>query len=187
MSKDQPRRGDVYWTDLEPVTGSEQGGFRPVFIMSNNMMNQKATIVIGIPITRAGEKVNNYPFNVPFQSTDWDITQEAIREISKLGNKFAVGQSGFILCNQARAISKDRLLVKMGSFISDDYLNKVESAITDAFGLNICAACEVPLRPRSLSCANPRCRKVHSKKCSCSRINPIHYLYCPDCGRRGKR
>lgn len=185
MPEERPLRGDVYWANLEPVTGSEQGGYRPVFIMSNNLMNQKAPIIIVIPITRAGEQVKQYPFNIPFDAKDWNISAHAIREITDLGFSFA-GQGGYILCNQARAISKERLLVKMGNFTSDSYLKRVENAIIDAFGLNICKACEMPLRPNSLSCANPKCRKVHSKKCNCSRIYPMSYLYCPECGRRGR-
>lgn len=65
-NEDTPIRGDIYWANLEPVAGSEQGGCRPVLIISNNLMNKKAPVVIAIPITRSGEKAKAGPFNLPY-------------------------------------------------------------------------------------------------------------------------
>ncbi|WP_342495651.1 type II toxin-antitoxin system PemK/MazF family toxin [Bacillus sp. FSL K6-0994] len=180
MGRMEPSRGDIYWADLEPVKGSEQGGFRPVFVVSNNLMNQTAPICICVPITRDGEKVKNYPFNVQFDSGDWIIDTEAIQSIKKMGNSFA-NQGGFLLCNQARAISKNRLHVRMGTFKNNSQLKKVEDAIIHSFGLNLCEKCETPLRPGGLKCG--KCNRVHSKKCSgCKTIHSVKNNFCPQCG-----
>ena len=185
MKKTDPSRGDIYWADLEPVKGSEQGGSRPVFVISNNLMNKTAPICICVPITRPGEKIKKYPFNVEFEKEDWLISQEAITEIERLGNSFA-NAGGFLLCNQARAISKNRLYVRMGRFENESNLKKVEEAIIHSFGLNICESCETPLRIGGLKCA--KCHKVHSKRCmGCGTIHSIKYKFCPECGRVVKR
>ncbi|MED0665687.1 type II toxin-antitoxin system PemK/MazF family toxin [Bacillus badius] len=181
MTDKHPSRGDIYWANLEPVKGSEQGGSRPVFVISNDLMNQTASICIVIPITRPGEKVKNYPFNIKFESSDWSITPKAIEAINELGNSFA-GQGGYLLCNQARAFSKERLLVKMGTFNSDIQLRKVEDAIIHSYGLDICTSCGTPHRPGGLKCF--KCGKRYQKKCfGCGRTNPLNFKYCPDCGR----
>jgi len=186
MSSSNPLRGDIYWSNLEPVKGSEQGGFRPVFIVSNNLMNKTAPFVMGIPITRPGDKVKNHPFNVEFQANDWDITQEAIDEITQLGHGFA-GKGGFLLCNQTRAFSKERLLVKMGVFKNNIHIDQIEDALIHSLGLSLCTACDSPLRPNSTHCPNPRCQKRHHQNCTCGRNNPLNFKYCPDCGRSGRQ
>lgn len=180
LQSQHPLRGQIYWADLEPVKGSEQGGSRPVLIMSNDLMNQKAEIVLILPITRPGEVTKHYPFNVAFNNSDWEIDNNAITELRKKGHNFA-GVGGYILCNQVRAFSKKRLLTKIGELINDQLLLQAEVALKDSLGFTICSSCNTPLRPGSLKC---RCGKRHSVKCSCKKINPIHYKHCPDCGRR---
>ncbi|MBR0602802.1 hypothetical protein HF695_10765 [Bacillus safensis] len=180
MGRMKPSRGDIYWADLEPVKGSEQGGFRPVFVVSNNLMNLTAPICICVPITRT--PVNkNYPFLVEFEQNDWIINDNAVKEIEKMGNKFA-NQGGVLLCSQARAISKERLHVKMGTFKDDTQLKKVEEAIIHSFGLNLCEKCDTPLRPNGLKCG--KCHHVHSKKCfGCKTVHSTKNNFCPQCGR----
>lgn len=56
-----PVRGEIYWANLEPVQGSEQGNSRPVLIVSNNLMNENAQIVIAVPLTRSGERTGPCP------------------------------------------------------------------------------------------------------------------------------
>jgi len=44
-------RGEIYWADLNPVIGSEQGGFRPILILSHNIFNDRSSTVIAVAIT----------------------------------------------------------------------------------------------------------------------------------------
>lgn len=78
---DQPIRGDLYWANLEPVKGSEQGGSRPVLIMSNNIMNRTAPIIVAIPMTRAEEKISAGPFNIPFKISTAEIIEENVKNL----------------------------------------------------------------------------------------------------------
>ena len=56
MKKKKIRRGDIYYADLDPVTGSEQGGVRPVIIVQNNLGNAHSPTVVVVPITSQMEK-----------------------------------------------------------------------------------------------------------------------------------
>jgi len=175
-----PLRGNIYWADLEPVKGSEQGGFRPVFIVSNILMNKFAPIVIAIPMT---SKVKEAPFNIQYSVTDYSINQSAINQLKANGHFFKV-ESGFILCNQSRSISKDRLIKKIGEFTNEEIVAKVSEAIIHSYGLNVCSSCETPLIPNSTHCISKACRKAHSVKCpDCKEISPLKFRYCPNCGR----
>jgi mRNA interferase MazF len=49
-------RGDIYWADLNPVTGSEQGGLRPVLILSHNVFNERSGTVIAVALTSQPQK-----------------------------------------------------------------------------------------------------------------------------------
>lgn len=69
--------GDVYWADLEPVKGSEQGGYRPFFIASNNIMNEVSPIVLIIPMTRTHKVIP--PFIIPYKISDLNIIEEKNR------------------------------------------------------------------------------------------------------------
>lgn len=182
MSKQAPRRGEVHWGDLEPVKGSEQGGFRPVLVISNNLMNQTAPIVIVVPISRNGEKVKAGPFNVPYQSSLLQVDQQAVQELAKMGFQYA-GQNGVLLCNHARSISKDRLIKRVGTFLPNrKVLEQVEQAISHSYGLDGCDNCDFPLRPNGLICAN--CQKVHRSKClGCGLVVDHKFSFCPHCGR----
>lgn len=176
-----PLRGDIYWANLEPVEGSEQGGSRPVLIISNNIMNRTANIVIIIPMTRADEKPKNLPINVDYDENTYVTDPQAIQELKKQGHNFAI-QKGVILCNQARAISKKRLLRKVGFFKDYGILKKVELAIIDAFALEACEKCGIPLRPKGISC--PVCGSIYRHKCvGCGLVFDVQYNYCPRCGK----
>jgi mRNA interferase MazF len=179
-----PIRNDIFMVTLDPVVGSEQGGTRPVFVISNNLMNRFAPFVLIIPMTRDKEKVKDAPFNIPFLLSDIALDQASIDELHKQGHHF-VSVSGYLLCNQARAISKIRLLGKIGNFINKDTIKKTQMAIEDSFGLTACDKCGIPLRPDGICCGN--CGQVYHTKCiDCSSLFSISYNYCPQCGRRAK-
>ncbi|GMA50108.1 hypothetical protein GCM10025857_14650 [Alicyclobacillus contaminans] len=178
----EPKRNDIYWANLEPVQGSEQGGSRPVLIVSNNLMNKFNSVVLAVPMTRKGEKVKAGPFNVPYPISDVEVDKEVVAQLATSGHYFEE-IDGVVLCNQARAISKKRLVGRIGNFKTRDTLKRVELAIIDAFGLHACIHCDIPLRPNALSC--PQCGSLYRKKCaSCGKISSIESRFCSNCGGR---
>lgn len=175
-----PIRGEIYYADLEPVKGSEQGGSRPVLVVSNNLMNETATIVMAVPMTRSEEKVKAGPFNVPYQIEKVQIDDESINQLRSKGYYYAP-VNGVILCNQARAVSKDRLIGKVGLLTDKIVIKQVEAALIHSFALMACDDCAIPLRPNGLRCI--KCGKVYRTKCTkCRMIFDINYNYCPYCG-----
>lgn len=87
-------RGDIYWADLNPVIGSEQGGLRPVLVLSHNVFNERSGTVIAVALTsqkpRAGFpltlELNNK--NLPKQS--WvKISQVRTLSVKRIGKKIA--------------------------------------------------------------------------------------------------
>ena len=111
------RRGDIVIANLEPVTGSEQGGIRPVLIIQNNVLNTHAPTTIIAPIT-SKIYTKNYPTNVQFFSSTSGLKKEST-----------------ILLNQIRTIDKIRLIEKISSL--DSYLMlKVDKALKISLDLS---------------------------------------------------
>ena len=61
-------RGDIYWADLNPVIGSEQGGLRPVLILSHNVFNERSGTVIAVALTSQHQRAG-YPLTFELSST----------------------------------------------------------------------------------------------------------------------
>ena len=61
-------RGDIYWADLNPVIGSEQGGLRPVLILSHNVFNERSGTVIAVALTSQPQRAG-YPLTFELSST----------------------------------------------------------------------------------------------------------------------
>ena len=61
-------RGDIYWADLNPVIGSEQGGLRPVLILSHNVFNDRSGTVIAVALTSQSQRAG-YPLTFELSST----------------------------------------------------------------------------------------------------------------------
>ena len=110
------RRGDIYYADLSPVVGSEQGGLRPVLIIQNDIGNKYSPTVIAAAITSRLSKTR-----LP---THIDIYAERV----------GLAKNSVILLEQIRTIDKKRLKEKMGH-LDDDIMNEVNDAITVSFGL----------------------------------------------------
>lgn len=106
-----PRRGDVFWANLDPTVGNETKKTRPVLIVSNNLANEFSNLVQIAPITSQIKKI--YPFEV-----------ETIVD----------GRPAKIMLNQCRAIDKTRLGSKITN-IDRSTLFAVEDAIRIVFGL----------------------------------------------------
>ncbi|RJP51992.1 MAG: type II toxin-antitoxin system PemK/MazF family toxin [Anaerolineaceae bacterium] len=87
-------RGDVHWADLNPVIGSEQGGLRPVLILSQNVFNERSGTVIAVAITSQPQRAG-FPLtleltesNLPKQS--WvKISQIRTLSVKRIGNRLA--------------------------------------------------------------------------------------------------
>lgn len=115
------KRGDIYYADLSPVVGSEQGGLRPVLIVQNDIGNKYSPTVIAAAITSRLGKAK-----LP---THIDVYAE----------RFGLVKDSVILLEQIRTIDKTRLREKMGH-IDDVLMQKVNNAITISFGLDPYAA-----------------------------------------------
>ena len=110
------RRGDIYYADLSPVVGSEQGGIRPVLIVQNNVGNRFSPTVIAAAITSRQSKAN-LPTHIPLNSGTSGLAKDSV-----------------VLLEQVRTIDKRRLKEKMGA-IDQSAMNAVDNAISISFGL----------------------------------------------------
>ena len=87
-------RGDIYWADLNPVIGSEQGGFRPVLILSHNIFNDRSGTVIAIAITSRSPRAG-FPLTLELSDTklpkkSWaKISQVRTLSTKRIGKKIA--------------------------------------------------------------------------------------------------
>ncbi len=110
------KRGDIYYADLDPVIGSEQGGFRPVLIIQNDLGNRFSPTVIVLPLT---SRMGKTPLrtHVPIQPPQGGVRKPSI-----------------ILCEQVRTLEKSRLSRYLGS-LSAEKMNLVERALNAAFAL----------------------------------------------------
>ena len=113
----QIKRGDIFYADLSPVIGSEQGGLRPVLIVQNDVGNKYSPTVIAAAITSKMGKTR-----LP---THIDIYKD----------KVGLQKDSVILLEQIRTLDKRRLKEKMGH-LDDDVMDKVNSAIAVSFGLS---------------------------------------------------
>lgn len=112
----QIKRGDMFYADLSPVIGSEQGGIRPVLIIQNDLGNKYSPTVIAAAITSKTGKTK-LPTHIEINSS-----------LSGLKNKSVV------LTEQIRTIDKSRLKERIGH-IDDESINKVNNALGVSFGL----------------------------------------------------
>ena len=111
------KRGDIYYADLIPVIGSEQGGLRPVLIVQNDIGNRYSPTVIAAAITSRMTK-SKLPTHI-------DLTADNV----------GLAKDSVILLEQIRTIDKTRLKEKMGH-LDDGLMQNVNNAITVSFGLS---------------------------------------------------
>lgn len=102
------KQAEIWYADLNPVKGSEQAGFRPVVILSGNLMNTYLNVVITAPLT---SKIKNYQGNPIIDPT------------SKNGLK---NQSELLIFH-LRSISKDRLVEKIGEITKTELTQALET------------------------------------------------------------
>ncbi len=111
------KRGEVFYADLSPVVGCEQGGTRPVVIVQNDMGNKHSPTVIAAAITSKQDK-STLPTHILIKGDSCGLTKDSI-----------------VLLEQIRTIDKQRLKEKTGSLDTDD-INKINKALNISFGLN---------------------------------------------------
>jgi mRNA interferase MazF len=118
------KRGDIFYADLSPVVGSEQGGLRPVLIIKNDVGNRYSPTVIAAAITsRTGKAKLPTHIDVGVGST------------SSVGGEMpGLTRDSVILLEQVRTIDKRRLREKMGH-LDDAMMDRVNAAIAVSFGL----------------------------------------------------
>ena len=112
------KRGEIYYADLSPVVGSEQGGVRPVPIVQNDVGNRHSPTVIAAAITSQRDK-SRLPTHIEVQAETCGLAKDSI-----------------VLLEQIRTIDKKRLKDKMGE-LDLDQMQKVDTALSVSFGLSI--------------------------------------------------
>ena len=115
------KRGDIYYADLSPVVGSEQGGLRPVLIVQNDVGNRYSPTVIAAAITSRMSK-NRLPTHI-------DVRCSSAR--SDIG----LACDSVILLEQVRTIDKKRLKEKIGH-LDNAMMGRVNEALSVSFGLS---------------------------------------------------
>lgn len=110
------RRGDIYYADLSPVVGSEQGGMRPVLIVQNDTGNKHSPTVIAAAITSQTGKAR-LPTHIELRAQSYGLSRDSV-----------------VLLEQIRTLDKSRLRERMGK-LDETTMNQVDNAIAVSFGL----------------------------------------------------
>lgn len=110
------KRGDVYYADLSPVIGSEQGGVRPVLIVQNDIGNRYSPTVIVSAITSQINKAK-LPTHIEISSEDFSLPKDSV-----------------VLLEQIRTIDKKRLKEKIGRF-DKNLMGEVDDCLKISLGL----------------------------------------------------
>ena len=116
MSMNTVKRGDIYYADLSPVVGSEQGGLRPVLIVQNDTGNRHSPTVIAAAITSQTGKAR-LPTHIELEGPTCGLRCNSV-----------------ILLEQIRTLDKSRLREHMGK-LPDTIMGRVDNAIAVSFGL----------------------------------------------------
>ncbi|MFI3254794.1 MAG: type II toxin-antitoxin system PemK/MazF family toxin [Eubacteriales bacterium] len=117
MCTEAIKRGDIYYADLSPVVGSEQGGVRPVLIVQNDTGNRHSPTVIAAAITSQLGK-SRLPTHIPLSAESCSLPKDSI-----------------ILLEQVRTLDKRRLKEHMGR-LTESQMQQVDGAIAVSFGLD---------------------------------------------------
>lgn len=116
------KRGDIFYADLSPVVGSEQGGLRPVLIVQNDIGNKYSPTVIAAAITSRMGKTK-LPTHI-----------DVCRSLDLGSDRMGLAKDSVILLEQIRTLDKQRLKEKMGH-LDEAVMEKVNDALTISFGL----------------------------------------------------
>ena len=111
------KRGDMFYADLSPVVGSEQGGIRPVLIIQNDLGNKYSPTVIAAAITSQTGK-NKLPTHIEINSAGCGLKSDSV-----------------VLTEQIRTIDKSRLKERIGHINDEEVIDKINNALGVSFGL----------------------------------------------------
>jgi mRNA interferase MazF len=112
------KRGDIFYADLSPVIGSEQGGVRPVLVIQNDIGNKYSPTIIIAAITSQINKAR-LPTHIEINAPDFGLPKDSV-----------------VLLEQIRTIDKKRLREKIGKF-DEDMMKHVDEALKISLGLTI--------------------------------------------------
>ncbi|MDN6640557.1 MAG: type II toxin-antitoxin system PemK/MazF family toxin [Tetragenococcus sp.] len=112
------KRGEVYYADLSPIVGSEQGGVRPVLIISNDLGNYFSPTIIVAAVTAKMEK-SNLPTHIDIEKTNKGLDKDSV-----------------ILLEQIRTIDKTRLKEKVCT-LEDETMEKANEALKISVGIDV--------------------------------------------------
>ena len=138
------RRGDIYYADLSPVIGSEQGGLRPVLIVQNDVGNRHSPTVIAAAITSRTTK------------------SKLPTHIDVYGEEVGLAKNSVVLLEQIRTLDKKRLKEKMGH-LDNETMSRVNSAIVVSFGLGTYTQPEAESLPIGSPAATENIQIVNAK------------------------
>ena len=110
------RRGEIYYADLSPVVGSEQGGMRPVLIVQNDVGNRYSPTVIAAAITSQQNKAR-LPTHIEIEARTYGLSKNSV-----------------VLLEQVRTLDKRRLRERMGC-LDEKVMQRVDGAIAISLGL----------------------------------------------------
>jgi mRNA interferase MazF len=110
------RRGEIYYADLSPVVGSEQGGLRPVLIIQNDIGNRYSPTVIVAAITSKIDKAR-LPTHIEIPAEEYGLTKDSV-----------------VLTEQVRTIDKRRLRERVG-VLSGEAMSGVDEALQISMGV----------------------------------------------------
>lgn len=110
------KRGDIFYADLSPVIGSEQGGIRPVLIVQNDVGNRYSPTIICAAITSQINKAK-LPTHIEIDSQDYTLVRDSV-----------------VLLEQVRTVDKKRLKEKI-CHLDEELMGKVDKALLVSFGL----------------------------------------------------
>ena len=111
------KRGDMFYADLSPVVGSEQGGVRPVLIIQNDMGNKHSPTVIAAAITSQTGK-SKLPTHIEISPEESGLKTDSV-----------------VLAEQIRTIDKSRLKEKIGHIENEKIIEELNNALGVSFGL----------------------------------------------------
>ena len=113
----QIKRGDMFYADLSPVVGSEQGGIRPVLIIQNDLGNKYSPTVIAAAITSQTGKTK-LQTHIELNSENCGLKSDSV-----------------VLAEQIRTIDKSRLKERIGHIDDENVINRINNALGVSFGL----------------------------------------------------
>ena len=112
---DMVKRGDLYYADLSPVVGSEQGGVRPVLIVQNNVGNKYSPTIIAAAVTSQLDKAK-LPTHIALEAGKYGLPKDSV-----------------VLLEQIRTLAKRRLTEKIGE-LPQNMMTRVNEALLVSLG-----------------------------------------------------